>query len=281
MRHAPPLALVAALALAACTGTVSEKKDPLAPNVIDQAGLGDLMLTAGDPEEAVAYFRRSLAESPERADFRRGLAISLSRAGQLTEAARVYQEMEELGQARPGDRLAHAMVALRLDRWERARALEADLPASLRTPRRLVLQAMLADHAEDWAAADAAYREAVGLSSNPASIYNNWGVSHQARGNLSEAEAKFERALGYDSTLFNAKNNLAITRALQGNYELPVVPVTETEKAKLLNNLGIIAMRRGDTGIAKGLFAGAVNAHPQYYQGAADRLASLENKAVQ
>ena len=63
---------------------------PARPNVIDEAGLGDLMLTAGDPEEAVTYFRNSLAEEPDRPDLRRGLAISLTRAGKLTEAARVY-----------------------------------------------------------------------------------------------------------------------------------------------------------------------------------------------
>jgi len=281
MRSVRPLiALVCAAVLTAC-GTVSDKRDPLAANVIDEAGLGDLMLTAGDPEEAVTYFRNSLAEEPQRADYRRGLAISLTRAGKLTEAARVYEELVELGQASPGDRLSYALVAVRLDRWEDATRLEADLPESFRPPRRHLLAAMIADHQGDWEAADTAYARAVGASANPAAIYNNWGVSHQARGDLPGAAENFERALSYDSTLFSAKNNLAITRGLQGTYELPVIPMTETERARLLNNLGIIAMRRGETAVAKGLFAAAVDAHPQYYQGAADRLAALEEKAIQ
>lgn len=273
------LCFAACLAVAGCE-TVDEKQDPLGANVIDDAGLGDLMLTAGDPEEAVTYFRNALAEEPDRADMRRGLAISLARAGRLTEASRVYEELETLDQATPTDRLAHALVAVRLDRWEEARRLEAGLPASLATPRRHVLTGMLADRREDWEGADAAYRRGVNLSANPAGIYNNWGVSHQARGDLPGAIDMFERALSYDSTLFSAKNNLAITRGLQGNYELPVIPMTDIEEAQILNNLGIIAMRRNQPGIAKGLFAAAVEAHPQYYQGAADRLASLEQKAV-
>ena len=282
MRPARTAAALAALALAlaGCTEPVSQVEDPLARNVIDEAGLGDLMLTAGDPEEAINYFRSSLAEEPDRADFRRGLAVSQVRAGRLPEAARTYQEMLTLNQATPSDRVAYAMVAVRLGRWEDAEALEANLPAGLETPRRHLLTALAADHREDWEAADAAYDRAVKLAPNPAKVYNNWGVSHQARGDLAGGERMFERALSYDSTLFSAKNNLAMTRGLQGNYALPLVPMTETEKATLLNNLGIIAMRRGETGIAKGLFAQAVAAHPQYYQGAADRLASLENRAV-
>ena len=76
--------------------------------------------------------------------------------------------------------------------------------------------------------------------------------------------------------LFSAKNNLAIARGLQGNYQLPVVPMTETEKAIMLNNLGVIAVRRGEAKIAKGLFVAAVETHPQHYEEAAGRLSALE-----
>lgn len=86
----------------------------------------------------------------------------------------------------------------------------------------------------------------------------------------------FERALSYDGRLFSAKNNLAIARGLQRNYQLPAVPMTETEQAIILNNLGLIALRRGDTKIAKGLFAAAVDVHPRHYEAAAAKLAALD-----
>jgi len=268
------------LVLAACTGPVSEKADPLARNVVDEAGLGDLMLTAGDPEEAVKYFRAALAQEPDRADYRRGLAVSLNRAGRRPEAARIYQEMVVRDQATPTDRVAYAMTALRLGRWEDAKALDADLPGGLDTARRHLLSALLADQREDWDAADAAYDRAVKQAANPAAIYNNWGVSRQARGDLDGAADLFRRALAYDSTLFSAKNNLTITRGLQGVYQLPVIPMTESEKATLLNNLGIVAVRQDKPAVAKGLFATAVEAHPQYYQAAASRLEELEKTVV-
>ena len=65
-------------------------------------------------------------------------------------------------------------------------------------------------------------------------------------------------------------------RGLQGNYQLPVIPMTEKEKALILNNLGVIAMRKGEEAVARGLFAAAVDAHPQHYGAAASRLAALE-----
>ena len=276
-RHTAPWLVASALCLAlgACQ-SIADKKDPIPPSVVDAANLNELLLTAGNPEESIVYFQRALAEEPNRADFRRGLAISMARAKRYPESARIYQEMIALGQSEPADEMEYALVVARLDRWDDVRSVVSGLPAGLNHYRRHMLEAMLADHDQNWAAADAAYARAETLTTNPASVLNNWGVSMMSRGDLPQAEATFQRALSYNSRLFNAKNNLAIVRGLQGNYELPVIPMTEKEKAIILNNLGLIAMRKGEQGIARGLFAAAVDAHPQHYGAAADRLAALE-----
>ncbi len=270
------IATLAAAALGGCAPSIANRPDPLAQNVIDEAGLSSLLLQAGDAEQAVRYFSTASAEEPERADLRRGLAISLVRAERFPEAARVYGELESLGQATPVDRLEHAFIAVKLQRWAEVEALEAELPAGLDTARRHLLTAMIADQRQDWVSADSAYARAELLTNTPAKIFNNWGVSKMARGELDAAETMFTRALGYDSSLFSAKNNLAIARGLQGKYQLPLVPMTDREKATILNNLGIIAARKNETRIAKGLFTAAVEAHPQHYEAAANRLASLE-----
>jgi Flp pilus assembly protein TadD len=262
--------------LGGCEGGMAERQDPLAGNIVDDAEIADLLLTAGDPEEAVTYFRNALAQAPDRADFRRGLAISLVRAKRYPEAARIYAEMVARGQAEPADRLEQAMVAARLEQWDEARAAVAALPPGMSSARRHVVDAMLADHEGNWAAADAAYAQAEALAANPAAVLNNWGVSQMSRGDLLAAAEMFERALSYDSRLFSAKNNLAIAHGLMGDYQLPAVPMTETEKAYLLNNLGVIAERSGQPEIARGLFAAAVEAHPQHYAAAASRLSALE-----
>ena len=268
--------LLAAALLVALGACESPNTEPLTGNIIDDARIENLLLTAGDPEESVVYFQNALAQEPDRADFRRGLAISLSRARRYPEAARVFEEMIALGQAEPEDRLEYAQVAARLEKWEDVRSVVTELPAGLNTARRYLVEAMLADHEQKWEVADAAYARAETLATNPAGVLNNWGVSQMSRGELARAEDTFERALSFNSRLFNAKNNLAIARGLQGNYQLPPIPMTETEKAYILNNLGLIALRQGDKEIARGLFAAAVDAHPQYYAAAAGRLAALE-----
>lgn len=264
-----------ALSLSACE-SVSQKQDPLASNIIDEANLNELMLTVSDPEDAVEYFRSALAKEPDRADFRRGLARSLARANRYNEAARVFEELIALGQDEPNDRVEYAMVAIRLDRWDDVRSAAARFPDGLQTPRRYMIEAMVADQDEEWAKADELYAKAEKLSPQPAAVLNNWGVSQMARGDLDAAQDKFQRAVSYDTGLFSAKNNLAIVRGLNGDYTLPLVPLKDEERAVLLNNLGIIAMRQGDEKIARGLFAAAVEAHPQHYAGAANKLAVLE-----
>ena len=266
---------MSALSLGGCE-SVSERPDPLAGSVIDEANLNELMLQAGDPEEAVQYFEQSLAREPDRTDFRRGLALSLVRSKRLIEAARVYQELLTLDQDEPEDRLEYAFVLVRLDRFDEATTVARTLPDGMQSARRYVLDAMVADQNKDWETAEANYARAEKISTRPAKILNNWGVSKMARGDLSGAATTFQRALSFDSTLFNAKNNLVIVQGLQGNFTLPIIPMTGEEKAILLNNLGIIAMRQGDERMAKGLFAAAVEAHPQHYSGAANRLATLE-----
>jgi Tfp pilus assembly protein PilF len=262
--------------LGGCQGGVADKRDPLAGNIVDDAELADLLLTAGDPEEAVEYFRTALAQEPDRADFRRGLALSLARARRYPEATRVFAEMSARGQAEPSDRLEHALVAARLEQWDDVRMIVAGLPPGMDSARRHLIDAMLADHDRGWAAADAAYARAEAQAANPAGVLNNWGVSQMSRGALPAAVEMFERALSYDSRLFSAKNNLAIARGLQGDYRLPSVPMTETEEALILNNLGVIALQTGQRDVARGLFAAAVEAHPQHYAAAASRLAALE-----
>ena len=268
------LAAAVTIALSACES--QPRPEPLTGNIIDDARIENLLLTAGDPEDAVSYFEKALAEEPDRADCRRGLAISLSRAGRFPESARVFEEMIALGQAEPEDRLEYAFVAARLEKWEDVEAVVSGLPSGLHTTRRYLVEAMVADHAQDWEAADAAYAQAETLATNPAGVLNNWGVSLMSRGEPDRAAQVFERAISYDSRLFNAKNNLAIARGVQGDFRLPSIPMTETEQAYILNNLGLIAMRQGEKDIARGLFAAAIEAHPQHYAAAASRLEALE-----
>lgn len=277
-------ALLAALALCACAGAMDEPPqlsgDDQPVNVIDASSLNELMLTVSDPEDAVSYFQRALNEEPGRVDYQRGYALALARARRYAEAAEQFEALEREGAADDQIRIEHAHSLARLQRWPEADAQMAQVSASADSARRYLIDAMLADQRGDWSAADIAYEQARRHSANPARILNNWGVSKMSRGEPEAAAKTFEEALSFDPRLFNAKNNLAVARALKGEYRLPLVSMTEEERAIMLHNIGVIALRRGDVREAKGLFTMSVAAHPRYYAEAAEKLAALEANVV-
>jgi len=277
------LALFPFLAACAQTQTAEQtanakevKRASEAVNVVDAVDLNELMLTVSDPEDAVVFFRDALQQSPDRVDLKRGYALSLARSRRHDDAISVFEELVAAGQADDEVRLEYAHSLARLQRWDDAEAQLALVSPALETPRRYLMVAMLADQSSDWTKADKAYERARRLTSNPASILNNWGVSRMSRKEYEAAARLFEESLAHNPRLFNAKNNLAVSRALQGEYRLPLVSLSEEERATLLHNVGVIALRRGDTSEAKGLFTMAVETHPRFYPAAAEKLAALE-----
>lgn len=271
----------AAVLLAACNQDPTTGEKPAGPiNAIDESNLSEIMLTAANPADAAEYFRRSLAQQPDRADFKRGYAISLTRSKQYPEAALAYRSLVESGQATPNDRIEYAHVLARFNDWEGVQQQVNAVPISNYNVRYRLIEAALADYHEDWATADAAYDAARLLSTEPAKVLNNWGYSRMMRGDLKEAEKTFEQAILFDPTLFQAKNNLALAYGLQKQYRLPVVTMTEEEKAVVLHNLAVLAIRQGDKDIARGLLTQAVDIHPRHFAAAADKLAALEAVVV-
>ena len=87
----------------------------------------------------------------------------------------------------------------------------------------------------------------------------------------------FGEALTYDSTLFTAKNNLVLARAAQRRYEMPVVPMTQIERAQLLHTAALSAIKQGDINTGKSLLGEAIDTHPQFFEAAVRSLEALEN----
>ena len=129
---------------------------------------------------------------------------------------------------------------------------------------------------KDWKKSDTFYENALALTTQPSSVLNNWGYSKLSRGDFREAERLFGEALVYSPSLFTAKNNLVLARSAQRNYELPVVGMTQVERAQLLHTAALSAIKQGDVAIGKGLLREAVDTHPQHFESAARALDALE-----
>lgn len=243
---------------------------------VDAANLDEMMLTVADPAEAVAYFSRALKEEPQNIDLQRGLAKSYLRANQPEKAVAVWHQLLEQAESPASeDRLHLAEALIRNNDWTAATAELNRIPPTYETFDRYRLEAMAADSRKDWRKADSFYDIASGLTPQPAGVLNNWGYSKLNRGEFAAAERLFVQALTYEPTLFTAKNNLVLARGAQRNYDLPVIPMDQTERANLLYTLALTAIRQGDIAVGKALLAEAIDTHPQYFEAAVRSLAAL------
>lgn len=285
MRHPILLSFCVAgmFALSACDETMNQEEVDRALqdlNVVDETNLNDVMLTVADPDEAVAYFKKASTQAPERLDLQRGLAQSLTRANRATEAVTAWTKVVDHADSTEDDKVDLADALIRNNEWERADTLLDQVPPTHETFKRYRLEAMVADSNKDWKKADSFYETAVGLTTRPAGVMNNWGYSKLTRGDFSAAERLFTEAIQNDQSLFTAKNNLVLARGAQKKYSLPVIPSTQQERAQLLYTLGLSAVKQGDTTIAKGLFRDAVETHPQHFEEATRSLRALEDNVV-
>jgi Flp pilus assembly protein TadD len=280
MRHPVlvALCLVGTVGLVACqrTSDAEVQRAIKSVNVIDESNLNDIMLTVGDPDEAVAYFKKTSAEQPERIDLKRGLAKSLIRANHPTEAVAVWTQIVASPEGTNDDRVALADSLIRTNEWSRAEAELNKIPPTHETYERYRLEAMVADSKKDWKKADSFYEIAAGLTTKPSGVLNDWGFSKLTRGDYAGAEKLFIEALTYDASLFTAKNNLVLARGAQRKYDLPVLDMTQTERAELLYTLALTAIKQNDITVGKGLLQQAIDTHPQYFEAAARSLAALD-----
>ena len=79
--------------------------------------------------------------------------------------------------------------------------------------------------------------------------------------------------------MFTAKNNLVLARSAQRKYDMPVVPMTQIERAELIYTAALSAIKQGDIAIGKSLLQDAIDTHPQHFDAAVRSLEALDNRA--
>ena len=284
MRQAIFLTLVAtgAIGLSACDNSDEAQVERALQdlNVVDETNLNDVMLTIGDPDEAVNYFAGANSNDPGRIDLQRGLARSLVRAGRAPEAITAWKNVIAHAEVNNDDRVDLADAYIRNNRWDDAATALNTIPPTHETFKRYRLEAMVADSREQWDKADSFYETAVGLTTTPGGVLNNWGYSKLTRGEYVEAERLFVDALRHNKSMFTAKNNLVLARGAQRNYDLPVISMTQVERAQLLHTLALTAIKQNDVTIGKGLLREAIDTHPQHFADAVRSLRALEDNVT-
>lgn len=284
MRHPIllPLCLTALVALTACQKSGEEQVERAMQdlNGLEGNDLSDVMLTVADPGEAVNYFANALQTSPDRIDLQRGLAKSYVRDSRPNDAVIAWQTVLTHEESNFDDSVELADALIRSNRWDEAASTLNTIPPTHETFKRYRLEAMVADSNQQWEKADSFYQTAAGLTTTPASVLNNWGYSKLTRGDYSEAERLFGDSIRLNGGSFTAKNNMILARGAQRKYDLPVIPMTQIERARLLHTMALTAIKQNDVTIGKGLLREAIDTHPQHFEEANIALSALENNVT-
>jgi Tfp pilus assembly protein PilF len=205
---------------------------------------GEIILASGRPNEALSTFS-GLLDLPEvsaRAHQGTGIALLLTNA--------------------PDAALEHLTAAVEQDPklWRAWNALGSYY-----------------DTQEDWADSVDAYGKALAEHPNNAMILNNRGFSHFMQGDMDEAIADLQRALRLDPKLRPAQINLRLAHAWNGQYLRAMSGVTDKELPQVLNNIGYVAMMRGDLDNAEAYLQRAMEADPTFNEKAWNNLSQLRH----
>lgn len=239
---------------------LDERRDVDAAGLLDEAARlkfkspkfsilqGDLLLTRGHFDQALAAFRVAAAAPTPDPEAQQGIGLSLSQMGRSDEA------MQALQLATTQDKSL----------WRAWNGLGREY-----------------DIRHDWAKAAAAYAAALSVpGANQAIILNNRGYSHLLRGERELASADFVAALQKDPSLAAARTNLRITLAMEGSYSRAASTGVGDDRAAVLNNVGLTAAMRGDYLQAEKLLNEAIAAKGQYYARAAENLQLSKDMAA-
>lgn len=135
----------------------------------------------------------------------------------------------------------------------------------------------LYDSRRDWPQARQSYEAA--LKANPRSemVQNNLGVSLLMQAKYQEAMPHFSEALRIRPDFQKAKMNLRLGLAWEGKYAEAKAGTPSEDLPIVLNNIGYIAILRGDYDAAESYLNQAITASPSFFAEAQRNLDYLES----
>lgn len=202
-------------------------------------------------------------------------AQAASAAGNHELARELYTRALQEGDAENTEALAgrgRALLALR--RTDEARA---DFSSALaHNPANVVAlegMGLVEDLANRHEAAVQWYQKALALAPARASIYNNYGYSRLMVRDYAGAEKILHEGLSREPGNELLRANLVLAVAWQGEYQRAVrLGSPNGRNAVACNDVGYVAMTRGDVDIAIRLFEEAIEVSPVWFARAASNL---------
>lgn len=227
-------------------------------------------------DEAKQRFGQIIAADPKQARAKLGLAEAFLASGESGKAVALFHDLGAIASIRPLALEGEGLALMRQDRIGAARErLTAAVSADGRLWRAWNALGQIHDRQGRYVEAESAYMRALTLTDDQAFIRNNLGFSYMLQGRYPEAERQLLKALAADGSLAVAKENLRLALAWQGRYVDAMAGVRFADRARILNNIGYIAMLRGEYGRAEAYYTRAMVGSAQFYRVAARNLEAL------
>ncbi len=176
--------------------------------------LGNALTSCGRPDEAIAYLRKALEFKPDFADAHYNLGNALASRGQPDEAIAEYQKALEID---PDYAEAHYNIGTVLAKRGLSDEAIAEYQKALEIrPDYAKAHYNLGNSLAGRGRPDEAivhYRKALQIKPDYAEAYNNLGVSLGGSGRFDAAIAHFNKALELNPDYTSARNNLGIVQS--------------------------------------------------------------------
>jgi Tfp pilus assembly protein PilF len=261
------IAIGAAALLGACATTPVDITPVERGSNIMTPDSAETLLARGYYDQAAKAYGKALEANPADPAARHGLAEAERLTGKLDSAAENYQQLVAVPEWKL--RAVEGLARIDFAKGDRAAAMEkfsAVVKEDQWAWKSWLAVAQLSDLSGDWAKADEAYGMALAATKEPASVYNNHGVSLLARGHAVAAADLFRKALAADPKLVQARTNIDLAEARAGKKAtLEAAGNDARERARMLNNYGYVAMLQGRPEDARRYYEAALKEHPSFY----------------
>lgn len=283
--RSPLLVLVLAALLtlvAACQTMPKEVTPPARPAVSAEeisAALAQAQATLSARRYKLAQrqFLRILAEDPQNLEAKMGLAEVFLAIGEPSKAAGMFRDLGGVdalrAEALQGEGIALLAGGHRIEARERLEEAAAAGPDLWRAWNAL---GRVYDYDQRWEDSRQCYDKALELKPDSAILHNNKGVSLLLQGKYEEASRQLMKALELGPHLATARANLRLALAWQGRYVEATGGLERGETPRVLNNIGYVALLRGDYERAEALLTRAMEASPSYFDLAARNLDTVK-----
>jgi Flp pilus assembly protein TadD len=232
------------------------KPAPINPAVLDYV---DRSIKEGRLDEARSILESAMVADPKHGRTRLLIAELRLASGDKTAAARLFSQLtgapELAARAYQGLGIASLLGG---QREKAAEALTKSVKIDPTNWRAWNGLGFYHDSVKQWDQAHRSYTRALLANPNSAIVYSNRGYSRVLSGDVDAALPDLFRAVDLDPRLEIARINLRIALAWKGRYREALLGVDERKMGATFNNVGYVALMRGDRATAETYFREAM-----------------------